>query len=161
KILSSKAIAALTLSAAIAIPALLPAMASAQDNRTDHLDSRDGRDRRDDRSSRDNRDDRDSRRGNNDQRDHRGFNAGGDRRDDRGQDSKNEWRNLGVLGGAVGVIGLLSGDRNLAALGLGGGLYSAYRYEQDRRSENRFERNRYDLFNRSHFDYEGARYNRR
>lgn len=53
----------------------------------------------------------------------------------RRQQKKNEWRNLAYGAGAVGLYGLLKGDRNLAILGLGGAAYSANRYEQDRRSQ--------------------------
>ncbi len=77
------------------------------------------------------------------------------------QDSKNTWRNLGILGGVVGIAGLLSGDDQLAAIGLGGGLYSAYRYEEDRKSENRWDRNRYELYRHPSFDYRGHHYIRR
>jgi hypothetical protein len=53
------------------------------------------------------------------------------------QQTKNTWRNLGYLGGAVGVYGLLRGNRTLAIAGLAGGAYSAWRYEQDRKSQRR------------------------
>ena len=43
------------------------------------------------------------------------------------------WRNLGIAGAAVGIYGLAKGDRTLAAAGLLGAGYSAYRYDQDRR----------------------------
>lgn len=81
------------------------------------------------------------------------------RRDDRNrQNQKNTWRNLGYAGGAVGIYGLLTGNKTVAALGLGGGLYSAYRYEQDRKSQNRDSRGRYELFRRSSFDHNGHHY---
>jgi hypothetical protein len=128
----SKLIAGLTMATAIAVPTLLPADAQAQRGRYD--------DRRHDYRRSDYR--------RNDRYDHR-------------QSTKNQWRNLGIAGGAVGVAGLLTGNRTLTALGLGGGLYSAYRYEQDRRSQNRLDRNRYELFRRRSFDYGGHRYERR
>lgn len=97
-------------------------------------------------------------------RDDRRYNGRDDRwyggYDDRRRDTKNEWRDLGAVSGAVGVYGLLSGNRTLAALGLGGGLYSAYRYEEDRRSDNRYDRDRYELFRRPSFDYQGHHYTR-
>lgn len=77
------------------------------------------------------------------------------------QQSKNQWRNLGIAGGALGVAGLLTGNKTLAALGIGGGAYSAYRYEQDRKSQNRDEHNRYQLFSNRSFDYGGHHYERR
>ncbi len=84
-----------------------------------------------------------------------------DRRGDNRQSQKNQWRNLGIAGGAAGLYGLLSGNRTIAALGLGGGLYSTYRYEQDRKSQNRDARGRYELFNRNSFDHQGHHYERR
>lgn len=77
------------------------------------------------------------------------------------QQSKNQWRNLGIAGGALGVAGLLTHNNTLTLLGLGGGAYSAYRYEQDRKSQNRLEHNRYQLFSRRSFDYQGHHYTRR
>ena len=77
------------------------------------------------------------------------------------QKSKNQWRNLGYAGGALGVAGLLTGNKTLAALGIGGGAYSAYRYEQDRKSQNRLEHGRYQLFSNRSFNYGGHRYERR
>lgn len=74
------------------------------------------------------------------------------------QKQKNDWRNLGYLGGAVGLYGLLKHDNALAALGLGGGAYSAYRYEQDRKSQSKADRQRAALFNRRSFNYQGHHY---
>jgi hypothetical protein len=80
------------------------------------------------------------------------------RRNDHRQSTKNTWRNLSYLGGAAGLYGLLTGNKTIAALGLGGGLYSVYRYEQDRKSQNHDARNRYELFRRSSFDHNGHHY---
>lgn len=77
------------------------------------------------------------------------------------QQTKNQWRNLGIAGGAAGVLGLLTGNKTLTALGIGGGLYSAYRYEQDRKSQNKLQHNRYQLFNRTSFNHGGHRYVRK
>lgn len=74
------------------------------------------------------------------------------------QKTKNDWRNLGVAGGALGVFGLITGNKTLAALGIGGGLYSASRYESDRKSQSKEERQRYELFRRSSFDHDGHHY---
>lgn len=147
-----KLTSALVLGAAMTVPTLLPADASAQGR--GHGWGRWKQDRRDDRRRDDRRRDdrwRNDRRHDWDRRDER----------DRRQSSKNQWRNLGIAGGVAGVAGLLTGNRTLTALGLGGGLYSAYRYEQDRKSQNRLERNRYDLFRRPSFDYNGHHYTRR
>ena len=163
KVRIEKLVAALALGAAT----LLPAMAAAQ-GRSDHGGQHDnGQHRGSDRDrgdqGRQDRDRRDNDRHDNDRnrhdwdRDRRVTN----RYDDHRQTSKNNWRNLGVLGGAVGVAGLLTGNRTVAALGLGGGLYSAYRYEQDRKSQNRDDRGRYELFRRTSFDHQGHHYVRR
>lgn len=77
---------------------------------------------------------------------------------DHRQSTKNDWRNLGYVGGAVGLYGLLKHDNNLAALGIGGGLYSAYRYEQDRKSQSKSAKARAHLFSQRSFDYEGHHY---
>src|SRR4051812_42082025 len=65
------------------------------------------------------------------------------------QQQKNTWRNLGYAGAAVGLLGLLKGDKVLTIAGLAGGGYSAWRYEQDRKSQSRMERNRAQLFSRT------------
>lgn len=77
------------------------------------------------------------------------------------QGTKNTWRNLGIAGGAAGVIGLLTGNKTLAALGLGGGLYSAYRYEQDRKGQSKLAHQRAELFSHSSFVHNGHRYVRK
>ena len=79
----------------------------------------------------------------------------------RRQDKKNQWRNLALGGGALGVVGLLTKNSTLTYLGLGGGLYSAYRYEQDRKSQSKLARQRASLFNRSSFTHKGVRYVRK
>lgn len=68
------------------------------------------------------------------------------------QKSKNTWRNLGYAGGALGIYGLLSHNSTLTWLGLGGGAYSAYRYEQDRKSQRR-EQDRYARYRRGQSFY--------
>lgn len=47
-------------------------------------------------------------------------------------DSGNGWRDLSILGGVAGIAGVVTHNSTLAAVGLGGALYSGYRYEQDR-----------------------------
>lgn len=83
-----------------------------------------------------------------------------DRRHHR-QDTKNEWRNIAIGAGALGVLGALSGDRTLAFAGAAGSLYSLNRYEQDRRSQRREERLRAEYFSRPYFYRDGHRYARR
>src|SRR5580704_17955772 len=46
----------------------------------------------------------------------------------------NNWRSLSYIGGGVAVAGILTGNPALAAIGITGGLYSTYRFEQDRHS---------------------------
>jgi hypothetical protein len=53
------------------------------------------------------------------------------------QKTKNQWRNLGYAGAALGVAGLITHKPLLTGVGLAGGAYSAYRYEQDRKSQSR------------------------
>ncbi|RYG29050.1 MAG: hypothetical protein EON93_17415 [Burkholderiales bacterium] len=77
------------------------------------------------------------------------------------QGQKNNWRNLGIAGGALGIYGLLKGNSTLTALGLGGGAYSAYRYEQDRKGQSKAQRDRAALFSRRSFTHEGHRYVRK
>src|SRR5437016_1121197 len=62
------------------------------------------------------------------------------------QQTRNEWRNIAIGAGALGVLGLLNRDNTLAFAGGAGALYSAWRYDQDRRSENRVDRLRSEYF---------------
>ncbi|RYG36795.1 hypothetical protein EON81_08670 [bacterium] len=79
----------------------------------------------------------------------------------RRQDKKNEWRNIAIGSGAVGVLGLLKKDNTLTFAGLGGALYSLNRYEQDRKSQNTLKRTRANYFSRDHFTRDGQTYHRR
>ena len=140
---------------------LAPLTASAQsDYRRDDRYNRDYRDRRDDRYNRDYRDDRYN-------RDNRDYDSGWSERQRRDwlsrhrRETKNEWRNIAAGAGALGVLGLLSGDSTLGFLGAAGTLYSLNRYEQDRRSENRTDRLRAEYFSRPYFYRDGVRYERR
>lgn len=120
-------------------------------------ESRDWNGRRDnDRSNRDssNRDRRDQDRYRNDRDDWQ------DNRSDRRQKSKNEWRNIAIGAGAVGVLGLLKKDRTLTFAGGAGALYSLYRYEQDRRSQSQLDRARAEYFSRPYFYRDGVQYER-
>lgn len=80
---------------------------------------------------------------------------------DRRQQTKNEWRNLAIGSGALSVLGLLQKDKTLFFGGAAGALYSAYRYEQDRKSQSKLERGRASFFDRDHFYRDGVRYERR
>lgn len=77
------------------------------------------------------------------------------------QNKKNEWRNIAIGAGALGVIGLLRNDSRLFFAGAAGSLYSAYRYEQDRKSQNKLDRARASYFARKSFTRDGHRYERR
>src|SRR4051812_32541534 len=61
---------------------------------------------------------------------------------DNRQKTKNDWRNLAIAAGGVGVLGLLKHDSTLALLGTAGTLYSLNRYEQDRKSQSQADRAR-------------------
>lgn len=156
---TSKIFTAFTLTTALAIPLLLPASAMAQDRPSTGRvgDERPSQNRSNEKRPSDRRQDRgrnDDRQQSRTSKDHKDDRREGDSR----QKEKNSWRNLGIAGGALGIYGLLSGNNTLTALGIGGGLYSASRYEADRKSQNRDEHNRYDLFNRESFDHDGHHY---
>jgi hypothetical protein len=79
----------------------------------------------------------------------------------RRQDKKNEWRNIAIAAGAVGVLGLLQKDNTLFFAGTAGALYSLHRYEQDRKSQSQLNRARANYFSRTHFYRDGVRYDRK
>jgi hypothetical protein len=79
---------------------------------------------------------------------------------DHRQQTKNEWRNIAYVGGAVALLGLLKHDNTLTFAGAAGGLYSLYRYEQDRKSQNSLNRLRASYFSRPYFVRDGRRYDR-
>ena len=74
------------------------------------------------------------------------------------QKNKNDWRNLTLLGGAATVYGVLNHDPTVAFIGAAGTLYSASRYDQDRRSQSQSDRARAELFERGSFDRDGVHY---
>ena len=76
------------------------------------------------------------------------------------QEKKNEWRNLAYLGAGMGVLGLLNHDSTLTFVGAAGALYSANRYEQDRKSQSRMRRARASMFARGSFTRNGHSYRR-
>ena len=87
--------------------------------------------------------------------------GGGSYESDRRQQTKNEWRNLAIAAGAVSLLGILQKDSTLTFAGAAGALYSAYRYEQDRKSQNRIDRARAYYFSQPYFYRDGRRYDRR
>ena len=76
------------------------------------------------------------------------------------QHQKNDWRNLGYAGGGVAVVGILTHNPLLMAVGVTGGLYSTYRYEQDRKSQSSSDRRRAAWFSQKSRTIDGHRYRR-
>jgi hypothetical protein len=74
---------------------------------------------------------------------------------------QNDWRNIAIGSGALGLLGLLNHDNTLTFVGAAGALYSYNRYDQDRRSTSRMRRLRAEYFNRPYFYRDGTRYERR
>ena len=72
-----------------------------------------------------------------------------------------EWENLAIAGGLVTLLGLLKHDGTVTFIGAAGGLYSLYRYEQDRKSTDRRARARAAVFSKGSFTRNGVRYTRR
>lgn len=79
----------------------------------------------------------------------------------RRQDKKNEWRNIAIGAGAVAVLGLFKKDSTLTFAGTAGALYSLYRYEQDRKSQNSLNRARAAYFSKPYFYRDGQKYTRK
>ena len=77
------------------------------------------------------------------------------------QKTKNDWRNVATAAGAVGVYGLLKGNSTMALVGLGGALYSADRYEHDRKSQSATERQRARIVQRGYYYSKGHKYVKR
>ena len=77
------------------------------------------------------------------------------------QKHKNDWRNLSIGSGAVALLGLLKGDSTITFLGAAGALYSAHRYEQDRKSQSKMDRARANLFSKGSFTRDGKKYVRK
>jgi hypothetical protein len=84
-----------------------------------------------------------------------------DRESSRRQKTKNDWRNLSIGGAAVGLYGLLKGDKTLMFAGAAGALYSLDRYEKDRKSQSKTDRARAQMFGRSSFQKDGHTYVRK
>ncbi len=77
------------------------------------------------------------------------------------QKSKNEWRNIAYIAGAVSVLGILKKDNRLVFAGAAGGLYALWRYEQDRKSQSNIDSARASYFSKPYFTRDGQRYDRR
>ncbi len=74
------------------------------------------------------------------------------------QDTKNTWRNVAIGSGVLGVLGLVEHNNTLAIAGLAGAAYSANRYEQDRKSQNKSKRARAALYSRREYTHNGHHY---
>ncbi|MBS1721768.1 MAG: hypothetical protein JSS66_02045 [Armatimonadetes bacterium] len=74
---------------------------------------------------------------------------------------KDEWKNIGIASAAAAVLGIIGKNGTVTTLGTVGALYSAWRYEEDRKSANRMERQRAELYSRSSVNYNGHRYKRK
>ena len=74
------------------------------------------------------------------------------------QSTKNQWRNIGIGSAALGLFGLLKHDNTLMFAGAAGALYSANRYEQDRKSQSKTDHARAQMFSRSSFTRNGHKY---
>ena len=79
----------------------------------------------------------------------------------RRQQKKNEWRNIAIGAGALGILGLLKKDNTLFFAGTAGALYSLHRYEQDRKSQSKLANARAQYFSKPYFYRDGKRYERR
>lgn len=79
----------------------------------------------------------------------------------RRQDKKNEWRNIAYASGGLALLGLLNKDSTLTFAGAAGALYSAYRYEQDRKSQSKLARTRAEYFSRPYFYRDGKKFVRK
>ncbi len=75
--------------------------------------------------------------------------------------TRDEWKNLGLGAGALALLGLVTKNGTLTLVGAAGGLYSAYRYEQDRKSADKMARQRAELYSRSSVVHNGKRYYRK
>lgn len=79
----------------------------------------------------------------------------------RRQEKKNEWRNIAYAGAALGVLGLLTKNNTLMLAGVAGGLYSAHRYEQDRKSHSDTRRRIAYFYSQPRVRHNGRTYVRR
>jgi hypothetical protein len=76
------------------------------------------------------------------------------------QTQKNNWRNAAYAGAGVAALGLLTHHPVLTAIGVAGGLYSANRYEQDRKGQNAAGRKRAAYFSKKTRVIDGHTYHR-
>ena len=78
--------------------------------------------------------------------------------DDSRQKNKNTWRNGAIGAGAVGLYGLLKGNKTATVLGAAGAAYSASRYEKDRKSQDQNKRTRARYHRSGDYVKDGKKY---
>lgn len=83
------------------------------------------------------------------------------REEQRRKQTKEQWRDLATISGVIALLGLLKKDGTITFVGTAGALYSAYRYEEDRKSESKIRRARAEMFSRGSFTRDGNKYQRR
>ena len=76
------------------------------------------------------------------------------------RNQQNEWRTLAIGAGLIGVLGLVEHDNTLFFAGAAGALYSVYRLNEDRHSENRELRARAYYFDHPYFVRNGVLFRR-
>jgi hypothetical protein len=84
-----------------------------------------------------------------------------DRESKHRQGTKNTWRNVGIGSAALGVVGLVKHNNTLMLAGAAGALYSASRYEHDRKSQSKTDRARASRYSRKSYTKNGHRYIRK
>lgn len=83
------------------------------------------------------------------------------REEKRRSQKMEEWKKIGIGSALLGLVGLVTKDGTLTFLGTGGALYSAYRYEEDRKSKNRTAQARYKAYSRPVVYHKGKKYVRK
>lgn len=74
------------------------------------------------------------------------------------QKNKNTWRNGAIGAGAVGLYGLIKGNKTATVLGAAGAAYSADRYEKDRKSQDANKRARARYHRSGDYTKNGKKY---
>ena len=77
------------------------------------------------------------------------------------QQTKNDWRNAAIASGILGAVGLVKHNDTLAIAGLAGAVYSASRYEHDRKSQSNIDRRRAATYGKKTVWMHGHRYVRK
>lgn len=80
---------------------------------------------------------------------------------DRRQKTKKDWQTTANISGGAALLGLLTHNKNLTYLGAGTALYSAYRMQEDTKSQNKTRRERAAFYSQQHYTHKGVRYDRK